>query len=169
MRDGLIFSPEVGQAASFARPGALRVRCDGFPRQHQCPDKLANSCCTPGRRPAILMTATRSVPSSKPLRASPAARSSVPMSTTRPRCRKPTPRLRPNAGSSNARSDGAPQSRRCGYNLRLVPVWLRTIPRAILPALFRPWQSDQPSNRLFNGRLFTAVVVGISQLRWASY
>src|SRR6266700_2322082 len=38
--------------------------------------RVANSCCTPGRCPAILMMATRWAPSSKPLRGSPAARSS---------------------------------------------------------------------------------------------
>src|SRR5215510_767914 len=43
--------------------------------------RVANLFCTPGRCPAILMTATRWAPSSKPLRGSPAARSSVPMST----------------------------------------------------------------------------------------
>src|SRR5205809_6280245 len=42
--------------------------------------RVANSCCTPGRCPAILMMATRWAPSSKPLRGSPAARSSAPMS-----------------------------------------------------------------------------------------
>src|SRR5213083_1929859 len=34
--------------------------------------RVANSCCTPGRCPAILMLATRWAPSSKPLRGSPA-------------------------------------------------------------------------------------------------
>src|SRR6516164_858656 len=37
--------------------------------------RVANLFCTPGRCPAILMTAIRWAPSSKPLRGSPAARS----------------------------------------------------------------------------------------------
>src|SRR5262245_2380639 len=39
--------------------------------------RVASSCCTPGRCQAILMTATRWAPSSKPLRGSLAARSSA--------------------------------------------------------------------------------------------
>src|SRR5262252_1546980 len=42
--------------------------------------RVANSCCTPGHCPVILMTAIRWAPSSKPLSGSPAARSSAPMS-----------------------------------------------------------------------------------------
>src|SRR5262249_14605692 len=71
-------------------------------------------------RPAILMTATRSVPSSKPLSASPAGSSSEPMSTsdtaaTMPQTHAASSSQAKNAGSSaasNASSDGAPQSRR---------------------------------------------------------
>ena len=82
--------------------------------------RVANLFCTPGRCPAILMTATRWAPSSKPLRGSPAARSSVPMSTrdtaaTMPQTRAASSSQAKNAGSSaasNASSRGAPPSRR---------------------------------------------------------
>src|SRR5262249_45199821 len=78
--------------------------------------QVANSCCTPGPCPAILMTATRSVPSSKPQRGSPAARSSAPMSirdtaATTPQTRGASSSQAKSAGSSaalNASSDGAP-------------------------------------------------------------
>src|SRR5262249_1751554 len=81
---------------------------------------VANLFCTPGRCPAILMTATRWAPSSKPLRGSPAARSSVPMSTrdtaaTMPHSRTASSSQAKDAGSSaasNASSRGAPPSRR---------------------------------------------------------
>ena len=43
--------------------------------------RVASSCCTPAHDRAILMTATRSATSSKLPRNSPAAQSSVPMST----------------------------------------------------------------------------------------
>jgi hypothetical protein len=59
--------------------------------------RVANSCCTPGRCLATLMTATRWA---QPLRGSPAARSSVPISRrdTAARCRKRASHLhlRPN-------------------------------------------------------------------------
>jgi hypothetical protein len=65
---------------------------------------VANSCCTPERCPAILMTVTRWAPLSKPRRGSPAARSSDRASLCRqgiprPRCPKSPPRvhLRPKA------------------------------------------------------------------------
>src|SRR5256886_16594195 len=72
------------------------------------------------RCPAILMTATRWAPSSKPPKGLPAARSSVPMSTrdtaaTMPQTRAASSSQAKNAGSSaasNASSDGAPPSRR---------------------------------------------------------
>src|SRR5262249_437149 len=89
--------------------------------------------CTPGRCPAILMTATRWALSSKPLRGSPAARSSLPVST---------------------RDTGAtmPQTA-VGYNLRLVLAWLRIILRAILLALLQTFTIRTALNRLLNGRL----------------
>src|SRR5262245_13183211 len=69
--------------------------------------RVADLCCTPGRCPAILMTATRWAPLSKPLRGSPAARSSVPMSTrdtaaTMPQTRAASSSQAKNAGSSAA-------------------------------------------------------------------
>src|SRR5438477_10280932 len=86
--------------------------------------RVANSCCTPGRGPAILMMATRWAPSSKPLRGSPAARSSAPMSG---RCY-----LKGRAGDAANVILSA-----VGYNLRLVLAWLRTILRVVLLALFQ--------------------------------
>jgi hypothetical protein len=63
-------------ASTGARPARLT---NSVRRHHQCTGhRVANLFCTPGRCPAILMTATRWAPSSKPLRGSPAARSSVP-------------------------------------------------------------------------------------------
>src|SRR5512132_3397691 len=57
--------------------------------------RVVNSCCMPGRCPAILMTTTRCAPSSKPLRGyrprdrACLCRQGIP----RPRCPKPAPRL----------------------------------------------------------------------------
>src|SRR6516164_420288 len=65
--------------------------------------RVANLFCTPGRCPAILMTATRWAPSSKPLRGSPAARSSVPMSTRDTAVTMPQTRA---ASSSQAKNAG---------------------------------------------------------------
>src|SRR5262249_9438863 len=69
--------------------------------------RVANLFCTPGRCPAILMTAIRWAPSSTPLRGSPGARSSVPMSTrdtaaTMPQTRTASSSQAKNAGSSPA-------------------------------------------------------------------
>src|SRR6516165_3169058 len=65
--------------------------------------RVANLFCTPGRCPAILMTATRWAPSSKPLRGSPAARSSVLMSTRDTAATMPQTRA---ASSSQAKTRG---------------------------------------------------------------
>src|SRR5262249_50123914 len=129
--------------------------------------RVANSCCTPERCPAILMTATRWAPSSKPRRGSPAARSSEHMSTRdtaaiMPQIRAASSSQAKSAGSSaasNASSRAALPSRRghlgrcylkgragdatnviltaVGYNLRLVLAWLRMILRIVLLALLR--------------------------------
>src|SRR6516162_10113992 len=127
--------------------------------------RVANLCCTPGRCPAILMMATRWAPSSKPLRGSPAARSSVPMSTrdtaaTMPQTRGVFGRIKRELTRRSAieavighmKAEG--HLGRCylkgragdaanvilsavGYNLRLVLAWLRIILRVILLALLQ--------------------------------
>src|SRR5213083_1175258 len=64
--------------------------------------RVANSCCTPGRCPAILMMATRWAPSSKPLRGSPAARSSAPMSIKDTAATTPQTRVASSCQGKNA-------------------------------------------------------------------
>src|SRR5207244_7203768 len=69
--------------------------------------RVANSCCTPGRCPAILMMATRWAPSSKPLRGSPAARSSVPMSIRDTAATTPQTRVASSCQGKNAACSAA--------------------------------------------------------------
>src|SRR5438105_13500886 len=126
--------------------------------------RVANSCCTPGRCPVILMMATRWAPSSKPLRGSRAARSSAPMSIRDTAATTPQTRVASSCQGKNAacsaieavighmKAEG--RLGRCylkgragdaanvilsavGYNLRLVLAWLRTILRVVLLALFQ--------------------------------
>jgi len=74
-------APEVECIGRGKANAPYEFRCESFRRHHQCTGhRVANLFCTPGRCPAILMTAIRWAPSSKPLRGPPAARSSVPMS-----------------------------------------------------------------------------------------
>src|SRR5262249_40149828 len=105
-----VFLPRSGGgvASAGARPARLTNSVLKLPSSPPMPGhRVANLFCTPGRCPAILMTATRWAPSSKPLRGSPAVRSSVPMSTrdtaaTMPQTRAASSSQAKNAGSSAA-------------------------------------------------------------------
>ena len=114
-RERLLLAEEAGALAWDA--GSTRVLLDAEPARALLEaaaatapmpgHRVANSCCTPGRCPVILMMATRWAPSSKPLRGSRAARSSAPMSIRDTAATTPQTRVASSCQGKNAACSAA--------------------------------------------------------------